>query len=93
MPTPMIRPSLTKTLEQRYASQRTGGAFNVKSVLNVKAGAVIDATSAQGQEFQSPNGFQVGRLPGNTQMKDAQGSASKQLSRYIKGFSNIRYKP
>jgi len=97
MPTPIERQSLTKTLDQRYITQRVGGTFDVKSVLkspssSPAAGTIINATSNQSQEFQSPNGFEVKVSPGDSQMKDAQGSFSKQLSRYIKGFSNRRYK-
>jgi hypothetical protein len=97
MPTPVTRQSLTKTLEERYANQRAGGTFDVKKTLGgvgqtPVAGTTIDATSMQGNEFQAPNGFEVKVLQGKTQMKDAQGMASKQLSRYLQGFSNVKYK-
>jgi len=97
MPIPVQRPSLTKTLEERYANQRAGGTFDVKQTLGgvgqtPVAGTTIDATSMQGNDFQSPNGFEVKVLQGKTQMKDAQGTTSKQLSRHLQGFSNIKYR-
>lgn len=98
MPTPVPRPSLTTDLQTRYSNQRAGGAFDVKKVLGAPgtepaAGKTIDAVSAQGAAFQAPNGFEVKVMQGDTQFKDAQGTTSKQLSRYIKGFSNQKYKP
>lgn len=99
MPTPTQRPSLTTDLQKRYSTQRAGGAFDVKQTLggpgtSPAAGTTIDATSMQGNEFQAPNGFEVkaGKV-GVTQLKDAQGNTSKQLSKYIQGFSNKKYKP
>ena len=91
------RPSLATTLDQRYANQREGGAFDVKKTLGTpgsapKSGTTIDAVSANGQAFQSPNGFEVKMAQGQTQMKDAQGTSSKQLSKYLRGFDNRKYK-
>lgn len=93
------RPSLTKTLDQRYASQKVGGAFDVKDILkgpgsSPARGTVIDALSMQATEFQAPAGFKVKADQGGvTQMKDAQsGNSSRELSRYLRGFSNVRYK-
>lgn len=97
MPIPTERPSLSKDLATRYASQREGGAFDVKDRLGAPGsrpvvGTAVDNTSMNGQTFQSPNGFVVGANSGQTQMKDAQGTVSKQLSMYIRGFSNRKYK-
>lgn len=95
---PVDRKSLVTTLDVRYAKQHTGMAFDVKQVLGVPgsvpvAGTTIDATSQNGTTFQSPNGFEVKPLMGITQLKDAQGTTSKQLSTYMKGFTNQKYKP
>ena len=88
-----IRPSLSKTLDQRYDTQRAGGAFNVKQTLDSYApGVVNDSLSAQATEFQSPAGFVVKTGVNGTQFKDAQGTQSKQLSRYVRGLDNRRYK-
>lgn len=97
MPTPVTRPSLTTDLASRYATQRAGSAFDVKLTLKqpgqtVASGTTIDAVSQQGANFQSPNGFEVKVKQMDTQMKDAQGNSSKELSSYIKGFSNQKYK-
>ena len=98
MPTPVTRPSLTKDLSKRYETQHAGGTFDVKKILGnpgsvPAAGTTIDAVSSQGTQFQSPIGFEVKVLQGITQLKDAQGTTSKELSMYIKGVSNQRYKP
>lgn len=98
MPTPVPRPSLTTDLEQRYDNQHVGGTFDVKKTLGAPgtvpaAGTTIDATSLNGAQFQSPNGFEVRVQPQQTQLKDAQGTTSKQLSLYMQGFSNKKYHP
>lgn len=98
MPNPTPRPSLTTDLQTRYNNQRAGGAFDVKKTLGAPgtepaAGKTIDAASVQGATFQSPNGFEVKVKQGDTQFKDAQGTTSKQLSRYAQGLSNKKYKP
>jgi len=98
MPTPINRESLTTDLQTRYTRQRAGGAFDVKQTLGgpgtqPAAGTTIDATSMNGSEFQSPNGFEVKVAQGVTQMKDAQGTTSRELSRYLRGFSSRKYKP
>lgn len=98
MPDPVNRESLDKTLDGRYLTQHAGGAFDVKQTLgppgtSPSAGTVIDAISLQGSNFQAPNGFQVKVIEGITQLKDAQGTKSKELSLYIRGFSSRRYKP
>ena len=98
MPTPNQRPSLTNDLQSRYGKQHAGGAFDVKKTLGgpgtqPAAGTTIDAVSMLGAEFQNPNGFEVKVKQGVTGLKDAQGTTSKELSRYIKGFSSRKYKP
>ena len=98
MPTPVIRPSLKTDLESRYSSQHVGEAFDVKKTLGnpgtvPAAGTTIDAVSQQSTNFQSPNGFEVKVMQGITQLLDAQGTKSKQLSIYMKGFDNTKYDP
>lgn len=90
------RPSLSRNLDGRLHTQKAGSTFDVKDTLlnphtSVPAGRIIDSTSANGQEFQNPNGFET-RVPIMvTRMKDAQGNSSKQLSKYSKGLDNRRY--
>jgi hypothetical protein len=96
MPTPNTRPSLTTTLDQRYATQRAGAAFDVKAVLGSpgtepKQGKTIDAVSQNGQNFQSPNGFLVRPLSQVSQLKDVQAGNSS-LSVYIKGLDTRKYR-
>ena len=97
MPTPNQRPSLKTDLATRYTTQHAGGTFDVKKVLEQPgktppSGEVIDASSMNGVNFQSPNGFEVKVTQGNTQMKDAQGTTSKELSTYVKGLDTRPYK-
>ncbi len=87
------RPSISKTLDQRYVTQRAGGAFNVKQTLDsYSPGTVNDSLSAKATEFQSPAGFVVKSGVNGTQFKDAQGTQSKQLSKYVRGLDNRRYR-
>ena len=93
MPTPIERKSLKTDLATRYQTQRVGGAFDVKKTLASEIpGRVNDALSMQGTEFQSPAGFEVGFGVNGTQFKDAQGTKSKELSRYIRGIDTTKYK-
>lgn len=98
MPTPNNRPSLTTTLDVRYAQQHAGGAFEVKDVLGGPGaeppGPTIDATSQQGATNQNPNGFWVKVLPQVSQLKAVQsGGAGNNYSMYIQGLDTTRYHP
>lgn len=88
------RPSIPLDLEGRYDDQKAGGAFDVKKTLGAPhtsppAGRVIDSTSATGQEFQAPNGFQT-KING-TQLKVVQTGGTKGVSKYVRGLDNRRY--
>ena len=96
MPTPNVRPSLTTTLDVRYAKQHTGGAFEVKSSIGgpgaePAAGKAIDATSLNGAAFQTPNGFVVRTIGGMSQLKAVQSGDTDGLSTYVKGLDTTRY--
>lgn len=87
------RPSISKTLDQRYETQRAGGAFNVKQTLDsYSPGVVHNSLNSKATEFQSPAGFVVKTGVNGTQFKDAQGVQSRQLSKYVRGLDNRRYK-
>lgn len=99
MPTPNVRTSLSTDLASRYLTQRAGSAFDIKQTLGCpgsvpKKQSVIegDTASQGGANFQSPNGFETDILQGQTQLKDAQGNTSKELSMYIKGINTKKYK-
>lgn len=90
------RPSLKTDLVTRYSNQRVGEAFDVKATLGgpgqiLPPGIVIDSISMNAINFQSPPGFEVKVQPLITQVKDAMGNSSGQLSRYMQGFNNTRY--
>lgn len=98
MPTPNQRPSLTTTLDQRYARQHAGGAFEVKTVLGPPgstpaSGDVIDAASQAGAEHQNPNGFLVKVPLQVSQLKAVQsGGAGNNYSLYIQGLDTTKYR-
>ena len=102
MPQPADRPSLTKDLATRYATQRAGGAFEVKQRLKPPGSSpkTGDRMPIDGNErLYSADDFAVKQPLGVTEMLDAQEAnttsapKSKELSLYIKGFSNRKYKP
>ena len=104
MPLPFTRPSLTKDLEARYATQPAGESFQVKDRLGPPgtvpaAGTTMPVYSHLAQMFQIPADFLVKEMEGITQFKDAINannggpSTSLQLSVYIKGLDNRRYRP
>lgn len=93
MSTPNNRESLNTNLETRFSKQKAGGAFDVKETLsanNLQNGKTIDAVSANGASFQSPNGFAV--KTSKTQMKMAQTEGKDGLSKYVKNLDTRRYK-
>jgi hypothetical protein len=104
MPTPVTRPSITTDLQTRYANQHEGGAFDVKKTLgspghSPQAGTTMPVNSQLAKQFLTPPDFLVKEMVGITQFKDAAAAnnsssgKSKELSVYLKGFSNRKYKP
>lgn len=98
MPAPTPRPSLTTTLDQRYAQQHAGGAFEVKDVIGAPGAGLpsllIDAASQNGATFQSPNGFLAQSIQGVSQFIEVQSDGKNGgISRYYQGLDNTRYHP
>jgi hypothetical protein len=102
MPQPADRPSLTKDLASRYASQHAGGAFEVKQRLKPPGSSPTtgDRMPIDGNErLYSADDFAVKQILGVTELLDAQESntssspKSKEMSLYIRGFTNRKYKP
>ena len=99
MSTPLNRESLNKSLEQRYESQKIGGAFNAKDI-NTKPDSITlsadGSNSIKGQQFTiTKGGFRVKqplRLSDLADVPDRKNSTSKQLSSYTKGLDTKRYK-
>jgi hypothetical protein len=77
----MDRPSLNKSIEQRYADQHVGGAFDAKKPTPAETFGTLEKT------WTKP-GF-VNAIDNKLGM-----AGSKQLreSIYLKGFDNQRYK-
>ena len=98
MPTPVNRESLNKSLEQRYASQKFGGAFNAKDINTKPDSITINnvSLSSKGQEFTiDQGGFRVKQPLGLSDLADVpdrKNSTSKSLSSLVKGFNNKKYK-
>lgn len=97
MPDTVNRQSLTTNLETRYSKQRAGGAFEVKDVLEQPnkapaAGTVYDAKSANGQGFQSPNGFQFKMATMMSQLIEAQTAGKSGISTYARNLNTTPYK-
>lgn len=100
MPTPNQRPSLTNTLEGRYASQHAGGAFEVKDRIGKPGEKPLARMPVDGNEvLYTVDDFVTRWMLGVTELLDAQEAnstsapKSKELSLYIKGFDNTKYKP
>ena len=99
MSTPLNRESLNKSLEQRYESQKIGGAFNAKDI-NTKPDSITlsadGSNSIKGQQFTiTKGGFRVKQPLGLSDLSDVpdrKNSTSKQLSSYTKGLDTRKYK-
>ena len=100
MPTPTERQSLNKDLETRYKSQKAGGAFDVKKRLGAPGTPVGPTMPIDGNEnVYTVDDFKTKMMQGVTELKEAleantsSSPRSKQMSLYIKGFNNRKYKP
>ena len=102
MPTPSNRPSLETDLESRYSNQRVGSAFDVKKLLKEPG------SSPQSGERMPINGnehlvsvddFAVKAKVGITEFLDAleanttTSPSSKEMSLFMRGFTNKKYRP
>lgn len=102
MPTPTERNSLSTDLETRYKNQKVGSAFDVKKVLKDPGSSPQsgERTPINGNEhLVSVDDFAVKQPIGVTEFLDAleantsSSPKSKQISRFMDGFSNRKYKP
>jgi len=99
MPTPLNRESLNKSLEERYKTQKVGGAFDAKDI-NTKPDSITlsadGSHSSNGQQFTiTKGGFRVKQPLGLSDLSDVpdrKNSTSKQLSSYTKGLDTRKYK-
>lgn len=80
MPTPINRESLNKSLEERYASQKVGGAFDAKQ-------ATPDIFGTLEKKWTK-----AGFVDSLEEKLGVEGSQSKKGSFFIQGFSNKKYK-
>lgn len=99
MPIPLNRESLNTRLEERYKTQRIGGAFNAKDI-NTKPDSITlsadGSNSSKGQQFTiTQGGFRVKQPLGLSDLADVpdrKNSTSRRLSDNLTGFNNIRYR-
>lgn len=87
MPTPITRPSLTTDLASRYASQRVGGAFDARDIIEAGTDALF--ASFQGATFQNTNGFLTKEQLGVSDFKND----GNNLSQYVQGLDTRKYDP
>lgn len=96
---PVDRQSLNKNLGGRYTLQpATSAGIEVKKRIGSPGsgptpGSTMPARSMNSMRFQAPVDFWVKEVVGITQMLDAQGSISQQLSMHLRTFNNKRYCP
>lgn len=98
MPTPISRESLNIDLVSRYDKQKAGGSFNAKSIVTTNDSIAPSALpSHQGKIFtRDSGGFRVKMpvgLSSFSDVPDRKNSISKELSTFVKGISNKKYKP
>lgn len=102
MPTPTERTSLKTDLESRYRNQHVGSAYDVKKTLKTPGASPQsgERMPINGNEhLVSVDDFAVKAKTGVTEFLDAleanttSSPSSKEMSRYIKGFSRKKYKP
>ena len=89
MPNQTDRPSLTKTLEQRYADQHVGGAFDAKAITTNGKHSPIDNSTLSA--LHTTRGFKTRMGEQETELNEAKGESSLQSSLMMKGFNNIKY--
>jgi len=99
MPIPTPRPSLNKDLETRYKTQKAGGAFEVKQRIGPPGTKVPPTMPIDGNEnLYTVDDFKTKMMQGVTELKEVletnttSSPKSKEMSLYIKGFSNRKYK-
>lgn len=80
MPTPVNRESLNKSLEERYKTQKVGGAFDAKKATPDIFGQL------------EKNWTKAGFVKAGEEGLGIEGTQSKKGSLYIQGFSNKKYK-
>lgn len=102
MPTPSSRPSLNTDLESRYRTQRVGSAYDIKKLLKSPGDSPHpgERMPIDGNEhLVSVDDFAVKAKVGVTELLDAleanstSSPSSKELSLFMRGFTNRKYKP
>lgn len=85
MPNPISRPSLTTDLASRYTSQKIGGAFDARNIIQTGTDALF--ASYQSSQFQLTNGFLTKEKLGVSDFKNDGGN----LSQYVQGLNTTPY--
>lgn len=85
MPTPIDRQSLKTSMADRYASQKAGGAFDDKNIIEKGVDPLF--ANAQAATFQNYNGFLTAIQQGISDFKNDGGD----LSFYVQGLDTTKY--
>jgi hypothetical protein len=83
--TPIQRNSLTTDLVTRYNTQKAGGAYNAKAIIETGVDPLF--ASYQGATFQNKNGFLTEQSVGTSDFKND----GKDLSQYVAGLNTTKY--
>ncbi len=85
MPTPIARPSLTTPLATRYTTQRVGGAYDARNIIENGTDALF--ASFQSATFQNNNGFLTKEPLLVTGFKNS----GNGLSQFVQGLDTKKY--
>lgn len=86
------RVSSRVSLVQRYLSQRAGGAYNVKEVIDSSQDSnkiSLGDASIYDKKYTITEGFKIGQK--TTELKEASQNTSLELSQHMVGFINKKY--
>lgn len=79
------RPSLTTNLATRYATQKVGGAFDARNIIETGTDGLF--SSLQSAQFQVSNGFLTKEMLLVSDFKNE----GNNLSQYVKGLDTTKY--
>lgn len=98
MPIPINRESMNTDLATRYQKQSAGGSFNAKAIVTQDdtISPLLNSSDKGAQFTIDKGGFRVKQPIGLSNLADVpdrKNSMSRELSSYVRGLSNKKYKP
>ena len=86
------RQSSKMGLADRYASQKSGGAFDSKNDIKTQgSNSKAIGDSSYDTNLTKTKGFKIKMSQGQSEFKEVSGDKSLQSSLYMKGFNNKKY--